>query len=452
MTGFLFSGGGSSSVTSTGSTTARTTQDRFAEVHNVRDFGAVGTGLVDDHAAIQACIDWVAGTERGVIFFPAGEYLIASPLTFNELASHSIIFRGVGRASHIYGNFAGFLLDRSITGGGNWSIDIIENLWFQNGSSNPASGAIRWNSCQGFAVRNCQITGYTGIGCYDSCFTTTIQNCSFASIGGTVVGTAGVYFFGGGGSVIQACDFMGWHDGILLRTGAAVIGCRFENCGNGIQLYEAAGSSIISCGGEANDCMIWARNYQKCFIAFCEHNGHAAAPYSGYGAGGSGPIVGDTLLWSTYGFVAGDGTRNIWLNCTAHADASTASYNGAGIKMTADAGTYHGLQPHNRWISCQANNGGVAYTGSTTKWDIGAGAMAQNTFEDCTPADPEVNRVFADMVSAPTLGMEATIKDGRRASDNAALTTAMWGTTVIGGGASKCRILYNGTNWTLMGL
>src|SRR5262249_15956614 len=54
----------------TGAPASRTMPDRLAEVHNVKDFGAVGSGAVDDWGAIQNAVNWTSGPNRGTIYFP----------------------------------------------------------------------------------------------------------------------------------------------------------------------------------------------------------------------------------------------------------------------------------------------------------------------------------------------------------------------------------------------
>ena len=46
-------------------------------LNNVRDFGAVGDGITDDRAAIQAAVDNAVATPQGGIFFPAGTYRVS---------------------------------------------------------------------------------------------------------------------------------------------------------------------------------------------------------------------------------------------------------------------------------------------------------------------------------------------------------------------------------------
>jgi hypothetical protein len=71
-------------ITATGSTTARTLANRFADVVNVKDFGAVGDGVTDDTAAIQAAINSVSSGQKIEIFFPRGNYIINGTLTYNQ--------------------------------------------------------------------------------------------------------------------------------------------------------------------------------------------------------------------------------------------------------------------------------------------------------------------------------------------------------------------------------
>ena len=63
-------------------------------VLNVRDFGATGNGTTDDHTAIVNAINALSGNE-GVVFFPAGNYLIGSPLNLTD----SVVLRGAGADS-----------------------------------------------------------------------------------------------------------------------------------------------------------------------------------------------------------------------------------------------------------------------------------------------------------------------------------------------------------------
>lgn len=82
-----------STVLSTSSTTARTLAERFAEVYNVKDYGAVGDGVADDTTVIQAAIN--AADDGAIIYFPrvaVGSYYKFSTLT----STKNLTFRGDG--------------------------------------------------------------------------------------------------------------------------------------------------------------------------------------------------------------------------------------------------------------------------------------------------------------------------------------------------------------------
>lgn len=80
-----------SPVTATGTTTGRTLQDRFADVVNVKDFGAVGDGVTDDTAAIQA-----AFLTNKPVYIPQGNYKTDSlSATTVRLASIGAEFSGL---------------------------------------------------------------------------------------------------------------------------------------------------------------------------------------------------------------------------------------------------------------------------------------------------------------------------------------------------------------------
>jgi hypothetical protein len=67
-------------------------------IDNVRDFGATGDGTTDDTTAIQNAANDASINQKGV-FFPAGNYLHASPVTFN-----GVPVTGVGGGSVLIAN------------------------------------------------------------------------------------------------------------------------------------------------------------------------------------------------------------------------------------------------------------------------------------------------------------------------------------------------------------
>jgi hypothetical protein len=74
---------------------------KLAQTVSIKDFGAVGDGVTDDTAAIQAAIDEVCDAGSGTVFMPAGVYLITSTLTdYNTVAPTSngktVRLKGVG--------------------------------------------------------------------------------------------------------------------------------------------------------------------------------------------------------------------------------------------------------------------------------------------------------------------------------------------------------------------
>jgi hypothetical protein len=90
-----------STATATGATTARTMASHFADTINVKDFGAVGDGVTDDTAALQAAINVACTTGAplnlgsGLNTYKITSGLIAKPQTYAATATFPQFSNGV---------------------------------------------------------------------------------------------------------------------------------------------------------------------------------------------------------------------------------------------------------------------------------------------------------------------------------------------------------------------
>ena len=67
---------------------SRTVKNKLQETVSVEDFGAVGDGVTDDTAAIQAALDAASAAGGGAVYLPQGDYRISSAL---EIDNYTIL-------------------------------------------------------------------------------------------------------------------------------------------------------------------------------------------------------------------------------------------------------------------------------------------------------------------------------------------------------------------------
>jgi hypothetical protein len=123
VTGAISGTVSSGNVTSTGSTTARSLATRFAEVVNVKDYGAVGDGSTDDTTAIQAAID-----SGGDVFVPEGTYMcngLSLTTSFDMSPAATLKYNGAANGKLITIASANLNIHRITADGNNLDCTLI---------------------------------------------------------------------------------------------------------------------------------------------------------------------------------------------------------------------------------------------------------------------------------------------------------------------------------------
>lgn len=97
----------------------RTVQSKLRDTISVKDFGAVGDGVVDDTAACKAAIDHVIAVGGGTVYFPQGSYLLVGTAGLDGIVNGiHVPFTGTGiQASSISVRLVGEGKDTKLVAG-----------------------------------------------------------------------------------------------------------------------------------------------------------------------------------------------------------------------------------------------------------------------------------------------------------------------------------------------
>jgi hypothetical protein len=145
-------------------TSNRTIAQKFAETISVKDYGAVGDGVADDTAAIQAAIN---SSSDAILYVPKGTYKVTSTLTCQK--PNKLIIQGAGifRKNSIGATFnytgSGTLFSFGVADGNPDSTGYSGDYTLLNLGIKTSTGAIgvEFTNCVDITVDGCAFIGWS---------------------------------------------------------------------------------------------------------------------------------------------------------------------------------------------------------------------------------------------------------------------------------------------------
>lgn len=223
---------------------ARTAQDKMRDIVSVKDFGAVGDGVADDTAAINAAIAAMNAVGGGSVFFPRGTYMAAGILVLSNVRLYGEGEGSVIKAISTLANTSA-LCQNPNTGTFTDNNIAVENLVFDGNDVGAGGTQVRFTSLvqfvrvtgvriSGVTVRNVQYIGLSlsssRRGLVDGCRFTTCGYAGTTTNAGPALFIASVSTDYPSDFKIVGCEFFSnrWHGLHLSVQRGVVSGCTFR--------------------------------------------------------------------------------------------------------------------------------------------------------------------------------------------------------------------------------